>query len=89
MSIREAGRSGERKTPRGRRKKRKKTRAGRLEPGLKHKLGISHPSAELGTKIYGAKLGARVTGVELPAISPPRWLRAQELGARDAGAETC
>ena len=89
MPIREAGRSGERKNQRGRRKKRKKTRAGRLEPGLKYKLGVSHPSAELGAKIYGAKLGARVTGVELPAISPPRWLRAQELGARDAGAETC
>ena len=50
-------------------------------------LGASHSGVELGTKIYGAKLGARVTGVELPAISPPRWLRAQELGARDAGAE--
>ena len=75
MPIREVGRSGKRKNPRGRRKKRKKARAERLGPGLKHKLG--------------AELGARVTGAELPAMSPPRWLRAQELGARDAGAETC
>ena len=71
------------------RKKKKKARIGRLGPGLKHHLGTIDHGAELGAKIYGAKLGARVTGVELPAISPPRWLRAQELGARDAGAETC
>ena len=89
MSIREVGRSGERKNPRGRRKKRKKARAERLGPGLKHKLGASHPGAELGAKMYCAELGARVTGAELPAMSPPRWLRAQELGVRDAGAETC
>ena len=68
------------KNPRGRRKKRKKTRAGRLEPGLKRKLGISHPSAELGAKIYGA---------ELPVMSLPHWFRAQELDAWDAGAEMC
>ena len=88
MPIREVGRSGERKNPRGRRKKRKKARAERLGPGLKHKLGVSHPGAkldvkiygaELGAKIYGAELGARVTGAELPAMSPPRLLRAQEL----------
>ena len=98
MLIREVGRSGKRKNSRGRRKKRKKARAGRLGPGLKHKLTASHPGAELGAKIYGAELdamsygaelGTRVTGVELPAMSPPRWLRAQELGARDAGAKTC
>ena len=45
--------------------------------------------AELGAKIYGAELGARVSGAELPAMSPPRLLRAQELSARDTGAETC
>ena len=33
MSIREVGRSGERKNPRGRRKKRKKAQAGRLDQG--------------------------------------------------------
>ena len=51
MSIREVGRSGERKNPKGRRKKRKKARAGRLEPELKHKLGASHPGVELGARI--------------------------------------
>ena len=71
MPIREVGRSGERKNPRGRRKKRKKARAGKLWPGLKHKLGASHPDVELGAKIYGAELGARVTGAELPTMSPP------------------
>ena len=75
MPIREVGRSGKRKNPRGRRKKRKKAWAGRLGPGLKHQLGASHPGVELGAKIYGAKLGARVTGVELPVISLPRLLR--------------
>ena len=43
----------------------------------------------LGTKINDAELGARVTSDELPAMSPPRPLRAQELGARDTGAEMC
>ena len=62
---------GREKNPRGRRKKRKKARAGRLGSGLKHHLG------------------AGVTGAELPAMSPPRLLRAQELGASDAGADTC
>ena len=60
-----------------------------MEPGLKHKLGASHPSTKLGARSYGAELGAKVTGAELPAMSPPRWLRAQELGVRDAGAEQC
>jgi len=76
MSIREAGRSGARKTPRGRRKKRNKARVGRLGAGLRHKLGASHSGAEIGAKIYGAKLGARVTGAKLPAMSPRRPLRA-------------
>ena len=56
MSIREVWRSGERKNPRGRRKKRKKARAGRLGLGLKHKLGASHPGAELGARVTGAEL---------------------------------
>ena len=70
---------GRKKNPRGRRKKRK-ARVGRLGPGLKHKLS---------TMSNGAELGARVTGAELPAMSPPRWLRAQELSARDSGTEQC
>ena len=71
MPIREVGRSGKRKNPRGRRKKRKNARAGRLGPGLKHKLGASHTGAELSDKMYGAELSARVTGAEIPAMSPP------------------
>ena len=80
MPIREVGRSGERKNPRGRRKKRKKARVGRLGAGLKHHLGV---------RIYGAKLDARIYGAELPAKSPPRQRRAQELGASSDGAEQC
>ena len=57
--------------------------------GLNHKLDAKIYDVELSVKIYDAELGARVTGTELPAMSPPRLLRAQELGARDAGAETC
>ena len=70
MPIHEVGRSGERKNPRGRRKKRKKARVGRLGPGLKHHLGAIDHGAKLGAKIYSAELGARVTGTELPAMSP-------------------
>ena len=54
MPIREVGRGGERKNPRGRRKKRKKARAVRLEPGLEHKLGASHSGAKLGAVDLGA-----------------------------------
>ena len=48
MPIREVGRSGEKKNPRGRRKKSKKARTGRLRSELKHKLAA---------KIYGVELG--------------------------------
>ena len=89
MSIREVGRSGERKNPRERRKKRKKARAGRLGPGLKHHLGAKIYGAKFGARIYGAKLGARIYDAELPAKSPPRLRRAQDLGASNDGAETC
>ena len=95
MPIREVGRSGERKKPRGRRKK---ARAGRLGAGLKHHLSTVNSSAKLDTKIYGAKLGARIYGAklgariydtELPAKSSPRLRRAQDLGAKIYGTETC
>ena len=77
ISIREVERSGERKKTRGRRKKKKKkARAGRLRPGLKHKLGASHLDAELGVGIYDDELGARVIDGELSAMSPLRLLRA-------------
>ena len=94
MPIREVGRSGERKNPRGRRKKRKKARAERLGPGLKHHLcAIDHGAkiygAKLGARIYGAKLGARIYGAELPVKSAPRLRRAQDFHANNDGAETC
>ena len=85
MPIREVGRSGERKNPRGRRKKRKKARAGRLGTGLKHHLGAidigsvlsdnnhgaNNHGAKLGAKIYGAKLSAKIYGAKVPAKLPP------------------
>ena len=60
--------------------------------GLKHHLGAIDPGAELGAKIYGAriydaKLNAKIYGAELPAKSPPRLRRAQDLGASNNGAE--
>ena len=48
--------------------------------GLKHHLGAID---------IGAKLDARIYGTKLAAKSPPRLLQAEDLGARDAGAETC
>ena len=73
MLIREVGRSGERKHPRGRRKKRKKARVGRFGAGLKHYLGV----IDLGANNHGAKLGAKV-----PAKSPSRLRRAKDLNAK-------
>ena len=98
MPIREVGRSRERKNLRGRRKKRRKARAGRLGTWLKHHLGAIDPSAKLDAKIYNAKLGAmiygakldaRIYGTELPAKSPPHLRRAQDLGASNDGAKKC
>ena len=89
MPIREVGWSEERKNPRGRRKKTKKARAGRLGPGLKYHLGAIYHDAELGAKIYGAKLGAWIYGAELPVKSPPRLRRAQDLGGSNDGVEQC
>ena len=42
-----------------------------------------------GPLVQGAELDASVYGAELPAKLAPRQRRAQELGARDAGAKTC
>ena len=53
MPIHEVGRSGERKNPRGERKKRKKAQEGRLGARLKHKLG----AVDLDANNHGAKLG--------------------------------
>ena len=75
MPIREVGQSGERKNPRGRRKKRKKARARRLDAGLKHHLGTIDLDAVLGARLgannLGAELGAKIYGAKLPAKSPP------------------
>ena len=67
MPIREIGRSGERKNLRGKRKKRKKTRAERLGAGLKHNLGAvdlgaNNHGAKLGVKIHSAEVGAKIHG---------------------------
>ena len=43
----------------------------------------------LGASVNGAELSVRVTGAELPAMSPSTFTLAQKLGARDADAETC
>ena len=76
MPIHEVGRSGERKKPEREEKEEEEGSGRKVGVGLKHQLGASHPGAELGAKICGAKLGARVTGANLPAMSPPRLLRA-------------
>ena len=72
MLIREVGRSGERKNPRGMRKKRKKARAGWLGAGLKHHLGAIDLGAVLGANNHGAELGVKIYGAKVPAKSPPR-----------------
>ena len=88
MPIREVGRSGERKNPRGRRKKTKKARAGRLGTGLKHHLSARIFGAKLNANNHDAKLGAKIHGAELVAMSvstPPTWPRPrrQNLWRRD------
>ena len=94
MPIREVGRSEERKTPRGRRKKRKKAWTGWPGAGLKHHigaidLGANNLGTKLGVKIYDARFGTKINGAKLPTKSPPRLRRAKDLGARIYGAETC
>ena len=89
MPIREVGRSGKRKNLRGRTKKRKMTRTGRLGPELKHHLGAVDHGVKLGARIYGAKLGSRIYVAELPAKSAPRLRRVQDLGASNDSAEKC
>jgi len=103
MSIREVGLSGERKNPRGRRKKRKKAWAGRLGAGLKHHLGAidlgtildtnNHGTNNHGVKLsannHGAKLGAKIYGAKVPAKSPSCLRRTQDLGTKIYGVETC
>ena len=64
MPIREVGRSGERKNPRGRRKKRKKARAERLGAGLKHHLD----AIDLGVVLAANNHGAKVPAKSLPGL---------------------
>ena len=71
---------GRQKNLRGRRKKRKKARAGRLGAGLKHHLGAIDLGFALGARIYGAKL---------PVKSLSRLRRAQDPGAKIYDAEMC
>ena len=42
-----------------------------------------------GANNHGAKLGAKIYAAKVPAKSPPRLRRAQDLGAKIYGAETC
>ena len=88
MPIHEVGRSGERKNPRERRKKRKKARAGRLSAELKHKLGGVDLDAKLDANNHGAKIGTKIHGAELAAMSastPLTWPRSrhQDLWRQD------
>ena len=89
MPIRDIGRSGERKNPRGRRKKRKKARAGRLGAGLKYYLDSIDLGVVFDTNNHGAKLSVKIYCAKVPTKSPPRLRRAQDLGAKIYGAETC
>jgi len=70
----------------------------KVRAGLKHhigaidlgtKLGANIYGAELSAKIYGAELSARIYGAKLPVKSSQRLRRAQDLGAKIYGAETC
>ena len=82
MLIREVGRSGERKNPRGRRKKRKNARAERLGRG---KNKGSAPVTLAPSSVPSSALEWLA-----PSFLPchlPRSLRAQELGASINGVE--
>ena len=68
MPIHEVGRSGESKNPRGRKKKRKKPRPGRLGGWLKHHIGAGVIGAKPGAIDLGVKLGANDPGVEVAAM---------------------
>ena len=72
MPIREVGRSGERKNPRGMRNKWKNARTGRLGAGLKYHLGAIDLSAVLGANNHGAKLSAKIYDAKVSTKSPPR-----------------
>jgi hypothetical protein len=58
------------KKPRGRRKKRKKPREGRVGARLKHHHDAIDLSAKLDANDPGAMLGAKVIGAMMTATSP-------------------
>ena len=68
MLIREVERSGKRKNPRGRRKKRKKPGPGRLGGRLKHHLSTGVIGAKLGAIDLGIKLGTNDLSAEVAAM---------------------
>jgi hypothetical protein len=76
MPIREVGQIGERKNPRGRRKKRKKPREGRVGAELKHHHDAINLNAKLEANDPGAMLGAKVISVMVAATSPPHCVDA-------------
>ena len=57
------------------------------KPKREEKEEEERSGRKVGPRLNDRELGARVTGAELPAMSPPRGSQAQELGTRDAGAE--
>jgi hypothetical protein len=88
MSIREVGRSGESKNPRGRRKKRKKPLPERLGAGLKHSFG----AIDLGAMLGANDLGAMIYGTEVAVMSSPclrRRLRQPKTLASNLLASKC
>ena len=52
------------------------------------KLGVNSHGVKLGAKIYSSKIGVKIYGVKVPAKSPSRLRRAQDLDAKIYGAET-
>ena len=93
MSIREVGRSRERKKPEREVKEEEEGSGRKVGAGLKHHLGAIDIGVKLSVRIYGAKRGAKIYGAEvsaeLSAKSPPRLCRAQNLDASNDGVETC
>ena len=64
-----------------------------MDVGLKHHLGAIDLGTVLGANNHDAKLGANnpgaKLGVKVPAKSPPRLRRAQDLGAKIYDVEMC
>ena len=65
MPIREVRRSGESNNARGRRKKRKKPRSGKVGADFKQHLGAIDLGAKLGVNVRDVKLGAKIYYAEV------------------------